>query len=334
MRIDDPDMIEQIEENVDLLEYVSDSIELQKKGNDYFGHCPLHVDRTPSFSITPDKNNFFCFGCGKGGRIINYLYYYEGLSYDESIQKAARLGNTDLSKMCKSETMAYLKKNKRATLETVAPVHEFLDESKLSKYRQGEIPLWENEGILKETLKEFQILIDDNANRIVYPVRDIKGRLINIKGRTMFANYKKLKLMKYINYFKIGEIDYFQSLDKTLPYVLEKKEIIIFESIKSVMKIWQWGYKNGASAENHNLSVFQIKLLAKLKVNIVFAYDCDVDYFSKEVKKDIDKLKRITNVYLIENVNGALGTKEDKNSPADCGKDVWEFLYENKRKIV
>lgn len=334
MLINDPEMIEQIENNVNLLEYVSNSIELEQKGNDYFGHCPLHVDKTPSFSITPEKNSYYCFGCGRGGRIINYLHQYEGLSYNDATQKAAKLGNTDLNNMCKSETMTYLKNYRRAMVAKNAPVHEVLDESILSKYRQDRIESWEKEGILPETLKEFQILIDDNASRIIYPVRDIFGKLINVKGRTLFKNYKKLKLMKYINYFKIGEMDYFQSLDKTLPYVMEKKEVIIFESIKSIMKAWQWGYRNTASAEKHTLTIFQIKLLAKLGVDVVLAWDSDVDYNSPEVKKDIERLRRITNVYIIENIDCVLGTEKDKNSPADCGQETWEFLYANKRKIV
>ena len=78
----DPDMIEQIEENVDLLEYVSNSIELEQRGNDYFGHCPLHVDKTPSFSVNPKENKYYCFSCGYGGRIISYLCDYEKMSYE------------------------------------------------------------------------------------------------------------------------------------------------------------------------------------------------------------------------------------------------------------
>lgn len=330
----DPDMIEQIEENVDLLEYVSNSIELEQRGNDYFGHCPLHVDKTPSFSVNPKENKYYCFSCGYGGRIISYLCHYEKMSYDEAIQKAAQLGNTDLSKMCKSETMTYLKNIRKSTVENIAPVHQILDESILKKYRTDSIPLWEKEGILPETLREFQIMIDDSSSRIVYPVRDINGNLINVKGRTIFDNYKLLKISKYMNFYKIGEMDYFQSLDKTLQYVIAKKEIIIFESIKSVMKIWQWGYKNSASAEKHTLTIFQIKLLARLGVDVVLAWDADVDYNSQEVKKDIDRLRKVTNVYLIENLNGILGKKEDKNSPADCGRDAWEFLYQNKRKVT
>ena len=129
-------------------------------------------------------------------------------------------------------------------------------------------------------------------------------------------------------------MDYFQGLNTTLKYVLDANEIIIFESVKSVMKAYGWGYKNCASAEKHTLTKEQIDLLVKLRVNIVFAYDCDVDYRSSDVRQDIDKLKRVTNVFVIEDRKKLLGGKETKNAPVDCGEEIWETLYSQKRKVV
>lgn len=137
-----------------------------------------------------------------------------------------------------------------------------------------------------------------------------------------------------MNYKKIGVMDYFQCLEKTLPFIREKNEVIIFESIKSVLKCYGWGYKNCISAEKHTLTPEQIALLVKLKVNVVFAYDSDISYSDSEVKSNIDRLRRVTNVYVIEDTDKLLGGKEAKNSPADCGLDIWEELYFNKRKVV
>ena len=69
-------------------------------------------------------------------------------------------------------------------------------------------------------------------------------------------------------------------------------------------------------------------------VDIVFAYDSDVDYRKGATKDDIDKLKRVTNVYIIADTDNLLGGLEAKNAPVDCGEDVWRLLYENKRKVV
>ena len=180
----------------------------------------------------------------------------------------------------------------------------------------------------------FDIRIDNYSNRIVYPVYDIDGNLINIKGRTRYENYKKLKLPKYMNYYTVGVMDYFQGLEKTLKYIKEQNEIIIFESIKSVMKAYGWGYKNCVSAEKHTLTPEQISLLVKLKVNVVFAYDSDVSYNDGEVKENIDMLRKVTNVYVISDKDLLLGGSTTKNAPVDCGQDIWEELYFSKRKVV
>lgn len=333
----DDEMLQQINANVDLLEYVSQNIEMKKRGSseDYWGHCPLHVDLTPSFCITPSKNSFHCFSCGAGGQLIGYLRKYEKLSFDEAVTKAANLANIDLSTMCHSQTMTYLKRVKHVLHSKKShEEHPILNEAEYSKYQKEKIPEWLDEGIKQEVLDLFDVRIDNHSNRIVYSVRDIDSRLINIKGRTRYDNYKALRLPKYINYFPVGTVDYFQSLDITKPYIIESGEVIIFESIKSVMKAFGWGIKNCVSAEKHTLTDEQIRLLIKLRVNIVFAYDSDVDYFKGATKEDIDKLKRITNVYIIQDREKLLGGTVAKNAPVDCGEEIWRKLYENKRKIV
>lgn len=335
MEIYDDDMLQQINENANLLDYVSQFIEMEKRGNDYFGQCPLHIDNTPSFSITPAKNSYYCFSCGKSGGIIGYLMDYEGMQFESAVEKAAKLADMDLSKMCKSNTVSWLKKLRMLALKKDNDFsHEILPESELKKYKKEPVWEWLNEDISQETMDLFGVMVDTWQNRIIYPVYDIHGNLINIKARTRYPNYKKLKIPKYINYYPVGVMDYFQGLNITLKYVKEKGEIIIFESVKSVMKAFGWGYKNCASAEKHTLTKEQLDLLVKLKVNVVFAYDSDISYRQSDVKQNIDKLKRVTNVYIIEDKNKLLGGVAAKNAPVDCGEDIWSRLYEAKKKIV
>lgn len=329
------EMLKEINDKVNLVDYVSQSIELRKKGKDFWGHCPLHIDNTPSFSVSEDENAYYCFSCGRGGGIISFLKNYEGLTFDEAVEKAAKLADLDLSKMCRSKTIAFLEKILAIATKKKQPFeHRILGEDVLDKYQREPVPEWLEEGITQETMDEFDIRVDTWGNRIVYPVYDIDGNLINIKGRTRYANFKELKLPKYINYFEVGVMDYFQGLERTLPYVKEKNEIIIFESIKSVMKAYDWGYKNCVSAEKHTLTDEQISLLIKLHVDVVFAFDSDVDYRSPDIKASIDKLKRITNVFVIRDKEKLLGGVEAKNSPADCGREIWEKLYAAKKKML
>lgn len=330
----DEDMLQEISDNVNLLEYIGQSIDLKQKGKDYFGTCTRHVDLTPSFSVTPNKNSFYCFGCGRGGGIIQYLMEYEFLNFDQSVEKASKLAQIDLKSMCQSQTVILNKKIRKTNQKNKQYVHPILDKREFEKYRIGIVQNWLDEGIRQEEIDLFEIRIDDRSNRIIYPVYDTDNNFINIKGRTLFDNYKKLGLPKYINYFPVGVMDYFQGLNITLPYIKQSGEIKIFESIKSVMKLFGNGIKDSASAEKHTLTDEQIVYLIKLGVDVVFCYDSDVSYKEKEVKRNIDTLKKFTNVYLIEDKNNLLGEIEAKNSPIDCGFDTWEQLYANRRKVT
>lgn len=328
-------MLKQINDGVDLLAYVETQIPLKQRGNDYYGHCTLHTDITPSFSVSPEDNLFYCFSCGRGGGIINYLMAYEGRTFGEAVEQAAKLAKIDLSKMCQSQTILYLKNIKAAFSQRREPYkHRILPESEYRKFKRQPVPEWEEEGITRDTIEAFDIRVDDRSNRIVYPVRDIDGKLINIKARTRYANYKDLKIPKYINYYEVGVMDYFQSLDMSKQAVQQRGEIILFESIKSTMKAYGWGHNNCASAEKHTLTPEQIALLVRLRANVVFAWDSDISYWQSDVRRDIERLKRFTNVYIIEDKGKLLGGPSAKNSPVDCGRDIWETLYANKRKVV
>lgn len=329
----DEDFLQEISSRVDLVDYIGQDIELHQKGKDFFGRCNKHLDKTPSFSVNPNKNMYYCFSCGRGGGIIQYLQEYECLSFDDAVEKTCRLANADLSTMCYSPTVKLLKKIRKLKQKYVSVEHTILDEAEYEKYKKLPINEWLDEGIKQKEIDLFDIRIDEKSNRIVYPVRDLQGRLINIKGRTRFEDYKAMHLMKYINYFPVGTMDYLQGLDITLPYVKENNEIILFESIKSVMKCYGWGYKNCASVEKHSVTDEQIRLLIRLKVNIVFAYDSDVSYKTKDIVESLTKLKRFTNVFIIEDKAKLLGGAETKNSPADLGMQTFEKLYREKRRV-
>ena len=331
----DAETLDEIKQGVDLLEYAEQYMDFKKQGDVYFTHCPKHEDKTPSLAFYPKQNTYHCFSCGLHGDIINFLRDFEGLSFKDAVEKAAKLSNVDLNALCHSDTFAFLKRLERLRTSTQKVIqHEILDKKEYEKYRKEPIKEWLDEGISQEVMDMFGVRADVFQNRIVYPVYDIDGNLINIKGRTRYDNFKKLRIPKYINYYSVGCMDYFQGLNITLPYVKEKNEIIIFESIKSVMLAYGWGYRNCASAEKHTLTTEQINLLAKLRVNVVLAYDSDVDYWQPDVLKNIEKLKLITNLYIVTDPRNLLGGKQGKNAPVDLGRTVWEELYHGRKKVV
>lgn len=331
----DSEMLQEIAQKVDIVEYASHTFELKQRGNEYCTHCPKHTDNTPSLIFYPETNTFCCYSCRRHGDIISFLVEYENLKFPDAVEKAAKLADIDISKICASEIIAFLRQVKNARKPRKPEcVHEIVPQSEYEKYVKALPKEWLDEGIKPEVLDLFDVRIDEIYNRIVYPVRDADGNLINIKGRTRNPLYKKLGIKKYSNYRQVGSLDYLQGLDITKSYINKAGEIIVFESIKSVMKAFGWGFKNCVSVESHALTDAQIRLIISLRANVVIAFDSDINYKDKALVSAINKLKRITNVFVITDKDKLLGGAEAKNAPVDLGEEIWLKLYENKRKVI
>ena len=329
--------IDRLINSVDLLEYASQSFEFEQRGKEYFCNCPKHVDVTPSLSISPDKNLFYCFSCGIGGNIISWIMEFEKLSFDKAVNKVAELTGTDIKSLQQCDAMAFYHLMKK-TIENsqkvkVNDVRKLLSEDEFQKF-SSEIPEeWIKEGISHEILERYKIKVDNYTNRIVYPIYDADGNLISFKGRTRFEKYKELRIPKYQYYQKIGDLDFFVGMKENLQYVLEKNEVIIFEGIKSGMKLSSFSNcNNWFASETSWLSDEQIILLIKLGIkDVVIAYDNDVTM--KKIKDVTSKLRRFVNVFAVFDTKGILGKKEEKLSPVDRGKDVWEELYKERIRL-
>jgi DNA primase len=142
-------------------------------------------------------------------------------------------------------------------------------------------------------------------------------------------------ICKYINYYTVGTMDYFQGMNITGRHIEETGEIKIFESLKSVMKLCGYGIWDSVSAEKHSLTDEQLSIIIKSNIkNVVLCYDSDVSYDEKAVCENIRLLKRFVNVYIIEDTKGLLGGKEARNAPIDKGIDIWNTLYSERRKIL
>lgn len=330
----DSEALKEICDQIDLLEYAKQSVDFTRRGRDtYAAHCPLHVDKTPSLFITPSRNAFYCQSCHQGGNILTWLIKMEHLSFKEAAEKICQLSGKDISKMQICESLRYYKSLKRMKEDEEPKIikRDILPEQSIEKY-SDEIPQeWLDEGISADIMKKFQIRIDRSANRIVYPVRDKNFNLIGFKGRTRFQNYKSLNVQKYMNYTKIGTIDFFAGMKESHDYIKEKNEIIIFEGLKSVMKLWSWGKQfNAVSSETSVLNMEQIKIILEMGIkNVVIAYDNDV--YIGEIRKKMQFLKRFVNVFAVIDSKKILSG--EKMAPVDDGEKIWNELYEGRIKI-
>lgn len=318
---------------ISLLEYAERTYDFQKKGSKYFCSCPKHSDSDPSLCISPDVNLFYCFSCHRKGNLINWLIEFEGLNFYDAVQKVADLTGSDIHDYVESETMAFYKLFQRLSKPQKHGVVErtVLDIDKDYKQKfKAEIPQeWIDEGITKEEMEKYEIRVDPLSNRIVYPVYDSDYNLIGIKGRTRFKNYKDLRIMKYMNYNKIGVLDYFQGMKQAEPYIKEKNQIIIVEGLKSAMKLDGWGYHNVVSAETSTLNEHQIELLIRMQIrDVVVAFDKDVEF--KKIRSCMELLKKFANVWVVYDKWKLL---DDKDSPPDKGREIWETLYDRRVKL-
>lgn len=327
--------LEEMADRVDLLEYAGRSVDFVKhSGNTYFAVCPFHSEKTASLAVNVDEQFFHCFGCGRSGNIYKWIQWQEGLTFDQAVQKVANITGSDIKEYVESESVAFYKLLNRLTKQKddIQPNRNILDIEKDYNQRfKNEIPQeWIDEGISEKELKKYNIRIDPMSNRIVYPVYSDNDELISVKGRTRFKNYKDLKIMKYMNYYKLGgRLDYYQGMQQSRQYIKQSGEIIILEGIKSVMKVDQWGYHNAVSAETSTLNEYQIELLVRMQVkNVVIAFDKDIKL--KKIQECTQLLKKFTNVYVVYDKWNLL---EDKDSPCDKGQEVWETLYERRMRI-
>ena len=277
--------LEEMALKIDLREYAEKTVDFVKQSGDtQFAVCPFHEEKTASLAVTPEI--FHCFGCGKYGNLV---------TFDQAVQKVADITNSDIHEYIESETLSFYKMMGKINRKKIRPVSDRnildIDKDYYQKFKD-EIPQeWVDEGILPEEMKKYEIRIDPMSNRIVYPVYSDDGKLISIKGRTRFKDYKQLNIMKYMNYYKLGLLDYFQGMKQAKPYIKDKKEIIIFEGIKSVMKVDAWGYHNSVSAETSSLNEYQIELLVKMQIrDIVIAFDKDVSV--NKIRKCTELLRK------------------------------------------
>ena len=328
------DTLEEMANKIDLLEYAGHTVDFVKRsGNTYYAVCPFHSEKTASLAVNTADNYWHCFGCLRSGNIYNWIMLTEHLTFDQAVQKVATLTNSDINGYVESESLNFYK-----LLNKINAKHEKVDSERHildieSDYRQkfsNELPQeWMDEGISAEELKKYEIMIDPMSNRIVYPVYSNDDQLISIKGRTRFKNFKDLKIAKYMNYFAIGKLDYFQGMQQARSAIKESGEIIIFEGIKSVMKVDQWKFHNAVSAETSKLNEYQIELLIKMQIrDVVIAFDQDVKI--DKIRKCTELLKRFTNVWVVYDKWSLL---KEKDSPCDQGEKIFRTLYERKIRL-
>lgn len=203
-----------------------------------------------------------------------------------------------------------------------------LDELILNQYIKYPNKMFYDEGISLEIMREFEIYYCLRSDRIVIPIRDELGSLIGVKSRT--TNDKEVEEgYKYLPLYRYPKSKVCYGLYKSLPYI--KNEVYVFEAEKSVLKMYSMNIKNTIAIGGMIPSTDQMDKILKLNCDIIFCWDSGLnDDDMKHIREFLDEYKIMTNIYYIYDKWGITNLKD---SPCDCGIEVWKNLYNRKFKV-
>ena len=319
-------------ESIDIVEYISQYIDLEQKGDEWWGLSCFKDEKTPSFSVRRDPPLFYDYSSGMGGNIFSFVKEYFKCSATQAVdilQKYAGYDGEVGDKPGRADAVTVLKKYDKKEHKQKQSTGIELPDDYMVRYERNsdKLQIWRDEGISDESLDKFQVRYDPVSDRLVYPIHDMNGTIVNIGGRTLDPDWKEKKLRKYCYFFSWGTINTIYGAYENREAIDERRELILFEGCKSVLIADTWGIHNTGAILTSHLSPNQMILLAKLGVDVVFALDNDVNILKD---KNINKLKNYVNVYYLFDWGRDLSPKD---APVDQGREVFDNLYRNRYKL-
>ena len=216
------DIVEEVRARNDIVDVISGYVKLQRRGSSYFGLCPFHNEKSPSFSVSPSKQMYYCFGCGAGGNVFTFLMEYENYTFPEALKVLADRAGVSLPEVEYSEEAKKQRDLKSAVLEVNKMAAKYfyyqlrapqgekameylkgreLSDETMRRFGLGYAGPYSNElyrylkkkGISEELMKESglmsvnerQGMYDKFWNRVMFPIMDINGKVIGFGGRVM-----------------------------------------------------------------------------------------------------------------------------------------------------
>ena len=292
------DSIETLKTRLDIVDVVSNYVELKKAGANFKAPCPFHDEKSPSFVVSPAKQIYHCFGCGVTGDPIRFVMEYEKLNYPEAIEKLAAYYNFSLQYTSggekKSDTRMLDKLNDwyKSLLDSNQTAQAYLKErgifeSSIEKFGIGYAPssqetityLKSHMFDLKEGVELGVIGQGDNhlfarfIERITFPIRAANGSMVGFGGRTITGHQAKYVNSPQTKIFNKSRLLYAYDLAKESIY--KSKEMIVTEGYLDVVMLHQAGFNNAVATLGTALTNEHLPLLRKGEPRITMAYDGD-----------------------------------------------------------
>ncbi|MFX4263413.1 DNA primase [Pelotomaculum propionicicum] len=304
------EIIETVRLRSDILHVVSRHVQLKKKGKNYTGSCPFHDDRTPSFTVTPDKQIFHCFGCNVGGDVFKFLMLKEGLTFFEAVKTLAEQAGIVLP--ADDSPAAHKRDARRESLKQINNLAKDFFIKNLQHYEAAAARNYlQGRGLSPEVLERFQIgfalpgwqtlleylgkkgfqqqdiveaglavikaetgrTYDRFRNRVMFPIWDAAGRVVGFGGRVLDDT-----LPKYLNspetaFFSKSRTLY--GLYQARQHIREKGYVVVVEGYMDVITAHQYGAANTVASLGTALTVEHGRILMNYSRNVIIAYDAD-----------------------------------------------------------
>ncbi len=299
------DFIDDLIERADVSEVIGKRVEIKKAGKEYKACCPFHNEKTPSFTVSPEKGFYHCFGCGAHGTALGFLMDYERLTFVEAIEELAKMVGVAVPKTKEDRVVSKENNHLKNLLSQISEYYEKnLKESKNAieyfKYRgiDGTTAKHYALGFAKDSwddvLNNFgkterdkkQLLAcgllikkdgggyyDRFRNRVMFPIRNNRGEVVGFGGRVISDEEPKYLNSPETTLFKKGELLY--GLFESKKSIAERKSAVIVEGYTDVIGLYQFGVGNSlatlgtATTESHINKVFRIS------DQIIFCFDGD-----------------------------------------------------------
>ena len=348
------EVIEEIRSQNEIVDLISSYLSLKKQGKSYFGLCPFHNEKSPSFSVSFEKQIYYCFGCGAAGNVITFVMQMEHYDFPEAIKFLAERVNYDLPESNNPETqkkIAYKKKLLKINVEAAKFFYKNLIQSKeclnyLSKrgienrtikkfglgYADGNlIAHLKNLGYDENDLitcgltykNKFNQLIDKFLCRIMFPIFDVHNKVIAFGGRVINDALKP----KYLN--SPETVLFIKSAglyNLNLACKSGQKELILTEGYMDTISLYQAGFKNVCAALGTAFSIKQAGLIKNYFDSVILLFDND-EAGKKAITRAIDILDKMDlniKILLLENA------KDPDEYIKKFGVDGFKNLLENK----
>ncbi|MEN6349372.1 MAG: DNA primase [Syntrophomonas sp.] len=348
-----------IQARLDIVDLVSETVKLSRKGNRYWGLCPFHEEKTSSFSVTPEKNMFYCFGCHAGGDIFSFLMKRDGLEFKEAVEILAARAGVEIPRSGTKKGSDQRKKVIEVNQEAADFYHnvlfsrhghpgiEYLKKRGISprtveNYKIGYAPdKWNSleaylfkKGLPQEALKTSGLIKrSDNQDRyydlfrrrIIFPIFHYNGDIVGFGGRVLDDG-----LPKYLNspeteiFSKRREL---YGLFQAREAIRQKNEAIIVEGYLDCLKLHQYDIKNTVATLGTALTREQAGLLRRYTEKVLIIYDSD-EAGQRETMRAIDILAEEG---LIVNAVTLPGAKDPDEYLDLCGKEEFLQYIQNNR---